>query len=171
MFVHKPQISRQIDEVQQAKIKSLDPAAFQLREGELLETYGLVKDQVSVSIEVGNYHEKIVKPDFAKKKENSNEYTNHWTAFVRIQDLKSDLQLVDFVKCVDFKLPPSFRKKNAVKIYTGKCNDFCKVNYDRPDEISLSYRGWDGFAIPITLHFLDEFGIDPMIINHRLNFG
>ena len=57
-----------------------------------------------------------------------------------------------------------------MKIYSGKCNDFCKVNYNRPDEISLSYRGWGSFVLPITIHFKDHFCQNPVIFNHKLDF-
>ena len=45
-----------------------------------------------------------------------------------------------------------------------------KVAAARPDEISISYKGWGWFTMPITITFRPELGIEPIVVDHDLHF-
>ena len=45
-----------------------------------------------------------------------------------------------------------------------------KLAVSRPDEITLSYRGWGYFDMPITITFRPQLELDPIIIDHELCF-
>ena len=95
---------------------------------------------------------------------------NWWTAFVRLKDPIPGLKIERIVKHCFFTLHESFRVDNHKRKITPQYIDKNKNKFSKAGEISLSYKGWGYFDLPVEVHFKDELKLDPIKISHLLCF-
>jgi transcription initiation factor IIF auxiliary subunit len=90
-------------------------------------------------------------------KANKNGYVNDnwWTAFIRLKNAPDGLKIDRIVKHCFFKLHESFRVADHKVKVTPSSFDKNKNTLAKPGEISLSYKGWGYFDMPIEVHFKD----------------
>ena len=94
------------------------------------------------------------------QKNKSGIYNDHqWTAFVRLaQKHKNLVKLGKILDKVHIELCEGFKDRHHHLIVGTK------------QEVSLTYKGWGTFEMPITLHFKKELGIPPKTFDHELCF-
>ena len=132
-----------VDKPRQRQIMKLRPEQFTKRMQEIRKMRQAC-DQIVISY--GNDHEIV----------SSESSHNHhsWTAFVRLQDAKLDIN--NFIKKVVFKLHPTFHRPIR------------EVN-KAPFEVGC--LGWGIFLIPITIYWQDWLEKEPTKMNHYLSFN
>ena len=73
-----------------------------------------------------------------------------WTAFVRATNIE------EYVEMVEFKLHHTFKQP---------------IRQIKEAPFETTNTGWGWFELPITINFKKETGIQPVTVNHKLEFA
>ena len=87
-----------------------------------------------------------------------------------MKNAPAGLKIDRIVKHCFFKLHYTFKVKNHKVLVTPKTIDKNKNKFGKAHEISLSYKGWGYFDMPIEVHFKDILNIPPIKITYTLCF-
>lgn len=130
------------------KIQKSKPAEYKATKNDLSIAGLLIGDKITIQFEVGNHY---VHLKGIQKSKRGYMNDNHWTAFVRLKNSKYKInQLLRFCQ---FELHESFNVGDYnPKVYPHSV-DKNKCSLARPGEISISYKGWGYFDMPITITF------------------
>ena len=75
------------------------------------------------------------------------------------------------VQHVEFTLHETFGKKAPVKVFpTIGAKKTTFGDQRKEGEVSITYRGWGTFELPIKITFKPEYKIPPLTVDHELSF-
>ena len=111
----------------------------------------LFKDQIEISVKLGNTHQLI-------ENAQADQNCHRWTAFVVFEDQLLHQNCHKFIEKVHFGMHPTFGQEYVVGT----------VSPSKP--VSISRIGWGYFNIPITIFWTEPTKLQNITIDHMLCF-